>query len=160
MCIEVAVLLAATCRSARPSGPIFLSQARSIRCRAMFCPFSSRFLDKNRCTRGLKYPNMEEKFIRGLGFGWVRAFVMFESSRARTIPRIVTRMAAVLAIRGMVIGGVLAGVMKEVMIIPAIMLPRASRVNGAVISGLFSFIDVIGGTRVRPAWTRMVMRML
>lgn len=103
---------------------------------------------------------MEEKFIRGLGFGWVRAFVMFESSRARTIPRIVTRMAAVLAIRGMVIGGVLAGVMKEVMIIPAIMLPRASRVNGAVISGLFSFIDVIGGTRVRPAWTRMVMRML
>ena len=85
---------------------------------------------------------------------------MFDSSRARTIPRIVMRMAAVLVIRGMVIGGVLVGVMKEVMIIPAIMLPKASRVRGAVINGLFSFIGTIGGIRVRPAWTRMVIRML
>lgn len=69
MCIEVAALLAATCSSARPSGPIFLSQERSIKCRAMFCPFSNRFLEKNRCTRGLKYPNAEEKFMRGFGLG-------------------------------------------------------------------------------------------
>lgn len=85
---------------------------------------------------------------------------MFDSSRARMAPRIVMRIAAVLVMRGMVIGGVLAGAMKEVMIIPAMMLPRASRVRGAVISGLFSFIGTIGGIRVCPAWTRMVMRML
>lgn len=98
--------------------------------------------------------------MRWFGLGWVRVCVMFESSRARTTPRIVTRMAAVLVIRGMVIGGVLVGVMKEVINIPAIMLPRARRVRGAVISGLFSFIGVIGGIRVCPAWTRRVIRML
>lgn len=160
MCARVAALLAATCSSARPSGPIFLSQERSIRCRATFCPFSSRVLEQNRWISGLKYPSREEKFMRGFGLGWVRVCVMFESSRARMIPRIVTRMAAALVMRGMVIGGVLAGGMKEVISIPAMMLPRASRVRGAVISGLFSFIGVIGGMRVCPAWTRRVMRML
>ena len=151
VCIRVMALLAATCSSARPSGPIFLSQERSIRCRAMFCPFSRRVLEQNRWIRGLKYPSREEKFTRGFGFGWAGVRVMFESSRARMTPRIVTRMAAILVTRGIVIGGVLVGVMKEVISIPAMMLPRASRVRGAVISGLFSLIGVIGGVRVCPA---------
>ena len=43
---------------------------------------------------------------------------------------------------------------------PARMLPRARRVIGLVIVGLFSFIGTIVGVRVNPVWTRRVMRML
>lgn len=85
---------------------------------------------------------------------------MLESSRARAIPRIVTRRAAVLVIVGIVIGGVLAGGMNDVISIPIVMLPRASRVRGPVIRGLFSFIGVIGSVRVCPACTSSVMRTL
>lgn len=85
---------------------------------------------------------------------------MLESSRARAIPKIVTMIAAVLVIVGMVMGGVLAGGMNDVISIPTVMLPRASRVRGPVIRGLFSFIGVIGGVRVCPACTSRVIRML
>ena len=52
---------------------------------------------------------MEEKFRYMVCFGWVRVCVMFESSRARIMPRIVTIIAAVFVRVGMVIGGVFVG---------------------------------------------------
>lgn len=51
-----------SCRWASPSGPIFLYQERSIRCKAIFCPLFSRLVVLGRCVRGLKYPRVEEKF--------------------------------------------------------------------------------------------------
>lgn len=85
---------------------------------------------------------------------------MFESSRARMIPRIVTMMAAVFVIVGIVIGGVFMGMMKDVISRPAMMLPRARRIIGLVIVGSFSFIGVVGGIRVNPVWTSSVMRIV
>ena len=37
-------LLIMSCKSARPSGPIFLYHDRSIKCEAIFCPLLSRFV--------------------------------------------------------------------------------------------------------------------
>lgn len=45
--------------------------------------------------------------MRGLCFGGVREYDRLESSRARIIPRVVTMMAAVFVMVGIVIGGVL-----------------------------------------------------
>lgn len=86
--------------------------------------------------------------------------VIFEISRARRIPRAVTSRAVILMYVGIVIGGVFMGMMKEVMISPAVMLPRARRVIGATTAGLFSFIGVRGGIRVNPVCTSMVMRIV
>lgn len=58
----VEVLAAIICRSASPSGPIFLYQERSIRWEAIFCPLFSRLVVLERCVRRLKYPREEEKF--------------------------------------------------------------------------------------------------
>lgn len=85
---------------------------------------------------------------------------MFESSRARMMPRPVMMMAAVFVIVGIVIGGVLVGRMKDVMSSPAVMLPRARRVIGLMIVGLFSFIEVVDEVRVNPVCTRRIMRRL
>lgn len=156
----VEVLVAMSWRSASPSGPIFLYQDRSIRWEASFCPLFRRFVELRRWDRGLKYPSVREKFVRVFCFGWVKVCVMFESSRARIIPRIVTIMAAVFVIIGIVIGGVFVGIISDVMSRPAMMLPRARRVIGLVIAGSFSFIGVIGGIRVNPVWTSRVMRMV
>lgn len=54
---------------------------------------------------------MDEKFRYGFCLGWVKVWVMFESSRARMMPRIVTRMAAVFVSMGIVIGEVFVGMM-------------------------------------------------
>lgn len=43
---------------------------------------------------------------------------------------------------------------------PARMLPRARRVIGLMIVGLFSFMGMVVGVRVNPAWTNRVMRRL
>lgn len=43
---------------------------------------------------------------------------------------------------------------------PAVMLPRARRVIGLMISGLFSFVGVIGGMRLNPVCTSRVIRRL
>lgn len=43
---------------------------------------------------------------------------------------------------------------------PARMLPRARRVIGLMMVGLFSFIEMVGGVRVNPVWTSRVMRMV
>lgn len=85
---------------------------------------------------------------------------MVVSSRARMIPATVTRMAVVFVSRGIVIGGVCVGVMYDVISRPAMMLPRARRVIGLVICGLFSFIGVIVGIRVNFVCTRRAIRRL
>lgn len=82
------------------------------------------------------------------------------SSRARKMPRVVTMRAAVFVRGGIVIGGVCVGVIYDVIIRPAVMLPRARRVIGFVICGLFSFIGVIAGMRVGFVCTKRVIRRL
>lgn len=62
LCSGVEVLVVVACRLARPSGPIFLYQDRSIRWLAIFCPRFKRVLEPRRWVRGLKYPRVEEKF--------------------------------------------------------------------------------------------------
>ena len=156
----VEVLVARSCRSASPSGPIFLYQDRSIRCEAIFCPLFRSFVEVRRCVNGLKYPNVDEKFRRGFCFGWVRVCVMFKSSKARIAPRIVAMIAAVFVSVGMVMGGVFVGIVYDVMNRPARMLPRARRMIGLMIVGLFSFMGVIVGVRVNPVWTIRVIRRL
>lgn len=76
------------------------------------------------------------------------------------IPRAVTSMAMILMYVGMVVGGVFIGIMNEVMMNPAVMLPRARRVIGEVTAGLFSFIGVRGAIRTNPVCTSTVMRIV
>lgn len=111
-----------------------------------------------RCDKGLKNPNEEEKFVSTVCFGWVRVWAMFESSKARMVPKIVTMIAAVFMGIGIVIGGVFVGVMKDVMSRPAIMLPKARRVIGLMIAWSFSFIGTVVAIRVNPVWTSSVIR--
>lgn len=101
-----------------------------------------------------------EKFEKGPCFVRMWVCAIFEISRASRMPRTVTSMAVILMYRGMVVGGVFIGMMKEVMISPAVMLPSARRVIGATTAGLFSFIGVRGGIRVNPVCTSTVMRIV
>lgn len=50
----VEVLVAIVCKLARPSGPAFLNQDRSIRWLAIFCPVFNRLMELRRWVRGLK----------------------------------------------------------------------------------------------------------
>lgn len=156
----VEALAAVNCRLARPSGPIFLYQDKSTRCEAIFWPPARRLVVLRRCIRGLKYPRDVEKFDRCPCFVRIMVWVIFEISRARIIPRTVTRMAVILMYRGIVVGGVFIGSVNEVMMNPAVMLPSASRVIGEVTAGLFSFIGVSGGIRTNPVCTRTVIRIV
>lgn len=154
------VLAASVCRLAKPSGPRSLYHERSIRWEAMFWPPFSDWVTLKRCVRGLKYPREVEKFERGVCFVKIRVWATFESSRARIMPRAVTVRAVILMDRGIVMGGVFGGRMKEVMRNPAVMLPTARRVIGDVTAGLFSLIGARGGIRVKPDCTRTVMRIV
>lgn len=51
--------------------------------------------------------------MRWFCFEGVREWVMFESSKARMIPRVVIMIAAVFVIIGMVIGGVFVGRIRD-----------------------------------------------
>lgn len=75
---------------------------------------------------------------------------MFDSSRDKRMPRIVTRMAAVFVMAGMVMGRVLVGRILDVMRRPAMMLPSASREIGLMTVGVFSLMGVTGGIRGCP----------
>lgn len=52
-----------------------------------------------------------EKFERGFCLGRIRVWAIFDSSSARIIPSAVTIIAVILMGRGIVIGGVFAGIM-------------------------------------------------
>lgn len=108
----------------------------------------------------MKYPRDVEKFDRVVCFVRMSVWAIFEISRARAMPRVVTIRAVILMERGMVIGGVFVGMINEVMRNPARMLPSASRVMGEVTAGLFSFTGVKGGIRTKPVCTSTVMRIV
>lgn len=72
----------------------------------------------------------------------------------------VTIIAAILVIGGIVIGVVLVGVIYEVMSNPAVILPSARRVRGCVIAWLFSFIIKVVLMRVCPVCTSIAIRVL
>jgi len=60
----------------------------------------------------------------------------------------------------MVMMGVLRGVMLEVIIRPATMLPQASRLIGLITAGLFSLIGERAGKRGWPIETKKTTRRL
>lgn len=98
--------------------------------------------------------------MRGFCFGEVSMCVVFESSRARIIPRAVMMIAAVFVMSGMVIGGVFVGRMRDEISRPAMMLPKASRMIGKIAEGVFSLIGEVAMVRLYPVWTNRVMRRL
>ena len=98
--------------------------------------------------------------MRWFCFEGVREWVIFESSKARMIPRVVIMIAAVFVIIGMVIGGVFVGRIRDEISNPAAMLPRASRMTGRMADGVFSLIGKIVRVRLYPVWTSSVMRRL
>lgn len=98
--------------------------------------------------------------MKGVCFGRVSVCVVFESSRARIIPRAVMMIAVVFVMSGMVIGGVFVGSIRDEISRPAIMLPRANRIIGRIAEGVFSLIGVIVMVRLYPVWTKKVMRKL
>lgn len=88
--------------------------------------------------------------MRGFCFGGMSVCVVFESSRARIIPRVVTMIAAVFVTGGMVIGGVFVGRIRDEISRPAMMLPKANRMIGRMAEGAFSLIGVIVMVRLYP----------
>lgn len=82
------------------------------------------------------------------------------SSRAIRRPIIVTIRAASLSRGGMDITGVLIGVILEVIMSPAMMLPQASRLIGLITAGLFSLIGESELNRGWPMDTKKTMRRL
>lgn len=77
-------------------------------------------------------------------------YVKLDRSIATIRPTIVTRIAAVLADKGMVRIGVFIGGIFEAIISPAIMLPQARRLIGFSAVGLFSLIGLRDGDRGWP----------
>lgn len=126
----------------------------------MFWPPFREFVMLSRWIRGLKNPRDVEKFEKGVCFVRIRVWVIFEISRARAIPRAVTRIAVILMDKGIVVGGVFVGMINEVMRNPAVMLPSASRVRGEVTAGLFSLIGARGVIRTKPVCTSTVIRIV
>lgn len=82
------------------------------------------------------------------------------SSRAVSRPRMVTISALNFSEGCMVIMGVFRGVMLEVIIRPAIMLPQASRLIGLITAGSFSLIGESAGKRGWPIETKKTTRKL
>lgn len=82
------------------------------------------------------------------------------SSKATRRPRIVTIRAASLSKGGMDITGVFIGVILEVIMSPAMMLPQASRLIGLITAGLFSLIGESELNRGCPMDTKNTTRRL
>ena len=86
--------------------------------------------------------------------------VCVASSRATMRPRIETVRAASFNAGGIVITGVFAGEMFEVIRRPAIMLPQANRLIGLITAGLFSLMGERAVNRGCPIDTKKMMRRL
>lgn len=95
---------------------------------------------------------------RGVGLNCLA--VREASSKARRRPMTVTARAASFRRGGIDITGVLRGVMFEVIIRPAIMLPQANRLMGLITAGLFSLIGESGLNRGWPMDTKKTTRKL
>lgn len=108
-----------------------------------------------------KKPSMLEKWWGGKrGVGLNCLAVRDASSRAVRRPRMVTRRAASLRRGGMDMTGVFRGVMLEVRINPARILPQASRLMGLITEGLFSLIGEREANRGWPIDTKKTTRRL
>lgn len=142
-------------------GPVFSSHVRSIVWLAMVCPSIRLTLGVRRWMIGGKKPNMLEKWWgvgRGLGLNCL--FVSVASSRAVRSPNTVTVRAASLSRGGIDITGVFRGIVFEMRMSPAMMLPQARRLRGLMIIGLFS---LIGGSGLNRGWfidTKKIIRRL
>lgn len=89
---------------------------------------------------------------RGVGLNCL--LVKEASSRAVSSPRIVTVRAASFRRGGMLMTGVFRGIIEEVIIRPAIMLPQARRLIGLITAGLFSLIGESDEKRGWPMDTK------
>lgn len=86
--------------------------------------------------------------------------VMVANSKAVKSPRIVTIRAANFRRGGIVMIGVFSGIMFEVRIKPATMLPQARRLIGLMTAGSFSLIGESGRNRGVPIVTKKTTRRL
>lgn len=139
----------------RALGPDFSNQLWSIVWLAMICPNARLILGGRRWIIAGKKPNMLEKWwgvSRGVGLNCL--LVRDASSRAVSSPRMVTARAASLRSGGMLITGVFKGIIEEVIIKPAIMLPQASRLIGFRTAGLFSLMGESDEKRGCPMDTK------
>lgn len=142
-------------------GPVFSSQVWSIIWLAIVCPKMRASLGASRWITVGKKPSMFEKWCVGSwGMGFNCLLVMDARSRATRKPAIVTRIAAILIVGGIVMTGVFKGVRKEVISKPAMMLPQARRLRGLITVGLFSLMGERGVKRGFPMETKKTSRRL
>lgn len=97
---------------------------------------------------------LEKWWGASLGVGLNCLLVSEASSRAVRSPRMVTARAASLSRGGIDITGVFKGVIDEVIISPATILPQARRLIGLSTAGLFSLIGESEGKRGCPMDTK------
>lgn len=132
-------------------GPVFSSHVWSTVWEAIACPKISPILGVARCVIAGKYPSMLEKWWAGkIGVILSCLLVIDASSRAVSRPKMVTIRALSFRTGCMVMIGVFNGIMLEVIIRPAIILPQASRLMGLITAGLFSLMGEKGRNRGWP----------
>jgi len=103
---------------------------------------------------------LEKWWVVKVGVILTCLLVMLASSSAVSNPKAVTISALSLRLGCMVMIGVFKGVMLEVIIRPATMLPQASRLIGLMTAGLFSLIGERGRKRGWPMETKYTTRRL
>lgn len=150
-----------SCIDEIPLGPDFSNHVWSASWLASVCPKIRLIFGVSRWTVAGKYPSIFEKLC-SLIFGVVFSCfeVMLASSIAVNKPISVTIRAPSLSIGGIVIIGVLIGVMFDVRMSPATILPQASRLIGLITFGSFSLIGDSGRNRGVPMDTKKITRKL
>lgn len=148
-------------KEATAFGPVFSSQVWSTIWLAMACPRKRESLGVSRWRIIGKKPNIFEKWWEGkIGAGLNCLAVREASSNAVKRPKMVTARAASLRNGGIDIIGVFKGVMFEVRISPARILPQAKRLMGLITAGLFSLMGERGLKRGWPMETKKTTRRL
>ena len=95
-----------------------------------------------------------------MGVSFNCLLVMDASSSAARRPKIVTERAASLIIGAIVRVGVFKGIMLELIMNPAIILPQARRLIGLITRGSFSLIGVSASNRGLFIETKKIIRRL
>lgn len=93
---------------------------------------------------------LEKWWVGKIGVILSCLLVIDASSRAVSRPKMVTIRALSFRAGCMVMMGVFKGIMLEVIIRPAIILPQASRLMGLITAGLFSLMGEKGRNRGWP----------
>lgn len=132
-------------------GPVFSNHVWSTVWEAIAWPKTSPTLGVARCVIAGKYPSIFEKWWAGkIGVILSCLLVMDASSRAVSRPKMVTIRALSFRRGCIVMMGVFNGIILEVIIRPAMILPQASRLIGLITAGLFSLIGERGRNRGWP----------